>query len=225
MLPLKDCEVSGKFPVFTVLIILANVWVFFLELTTPNPDYFITTYALIPATVNFYNPVTLMPFLTSQFVHGGLIHIASNMLFLWVFGNNVEARLGFLFPIFYLLAGVAGNLSQFFFIQNSTIAMLGASGAIAGVLGAYFAMFPTHKIKTLLFIFIFITIVELPASLLLFYWLIIQLFSSAVAVSSSAEANMGGVAYFAHIGGFALGWLTGKAILFSAPANTPVGKA
>lgn len=213
MFPISDTKNNRVFPIWTIAIIAINVYVFFIELTSPNTDFLIFHYALVPAFINFAHPASLIPLVTAQFLHGGLLHIITNMWFLWIFGDNVEGRLGFFFfPLFYLAAGVAGNLLQYAFIPSSTIPILGASGAIAGVLGAYQALFPQNKVKTLVFILLFITIVEIPASFVLFYWFILQLFSSAVAISQASD-QIGGVAYFAHIGGFAAGWILGKIIL------------
>ncbi len=210
MLPLWDVGPTGKFPFWVITIIAINVFVFYLELTVPNLDAFITRYALIPSAINLMNISTLLPFVTSQFLHGGFLHIVTNMWFFWIFGDNVEYRLGaFFFPIFYLLSGITGNALQYALMPNSDIPALGASGAIAGVLGAYFAFFPRNRVKTL----IFFLIADLPASIVLFYWLILQLFNSAVAVSPASNPNDGGVAYFTHIGGFALGWFVGKVSL------------
>lgn len=213
MLPLQDTKsTGGSFPFWVVVIVALNLYVFYLEFTARNIDVFISRFALIPALVDFSNPSTLLPFITNQFLHGGFIHILSNMWFLWVFGDNIEDRFGlFFFPIFYLAAGFLGNFLQYLLDPTINIPILGASGAIAGVLGAYYALFPHNKVKTLIFIFLFVTIVEIPASLMLFYWFVIQLFSGAVAISQFTQEGSG-VAYFAHIGGFALGWIVGKLI-------------
>lgn len=208
MIPLDDEDSPGGIPFWTITLIILNVIVFFLEMTAVDPDGFISRYALIPAQVSLGDPSTWTPFITSQFLHGGFLHIASNMLFLWVFGDNVEKRLGFFtFPIFYLLAGVVGGLAQYILSTDSTIPMLGASGAIAGVLGAYLVLYPNHKIKTLVPTIGFISTAYVPASIMLVYWFITQLFSGTASIVSTES---GGVAYFAHIGGFAFGWLIGK---------------
>lgn len=209
MLPLRDTQPARIFPFWTIAIILANVFVFLLELTAPDIEVFISQYALIPARVSFLDFASLSPFVTSQFLHGGFLHIASNMWFLWIFGDNVEERLGFLwFPVFYLAAGVVGGLAQYIFIPGSTLPMLGASGAVAGVLGAYYAMFPKHNIRTLVPVFGFFTVMNLPASLMLFYWFFTQIFSGVATIATGAFA-LGGVAWFAHVGGFGLGWFLG----------------
>lgn len=214
MLPLFDTESLGKFPFWVIVIILLNIYVFYLELTVPNPDAFIAQYALISSRVNFGNFATLVPFITSQFVHGGVLHIASNMLFLWVFGRNAEAKLGFAaFPIIYLLSGVLGGLAQYLTDPTSSVPMLGASGAIAGILGSYFAFFPHHRIKTLIFIFIFFTIVELPAAIILVYWFITQVLSIY-----ASPVSQGGIAYAAHIAGFITGWVVAK-VFYDRPSK------
>jgi membrane associated rhomboid family serine protease len=210
MIPLADSHPAGKFPLWVTLIIIINVYVFFLEITAPDMQAFITQYALIPDRVNFPYIYTLIPYVTSQFLHGGFLHIISNMLFLWIFGDNVEAGFGnILFPIFYLASGVAGGLLQYIFMPDSTIPMLGASGAIAGVLGAYFAWFGHHKVKTLVPIFGFFTVINVPASVMLFYWIATQFISSAFSFTSSYQ-DVGGVAYMAHTGGFVFGYIVAK---------------
>ncbi len=215
MIPLKDSHPSGIFPFWVLSIISINIYVFYLELTAANPDAFIAQFALIPNLVDFSNFESLFPFVTSQFLHGGFIHIISNMLFLWIFGDNAEGRFGFLlFPIIYLASGVAGGLAQFVLNPESTIPMIGASGAIAGVLGAYFAWFGHHTIKTLVPVFGFLTVMDVPASVMLFYWFITQLFSGAASITVAAS-DMGGIAFFAHAGGFAFGWIAAKT--FSRP--------
>lgn len=210
MLPLSDSHPAGRFPFWVVLIIVINVYVFWLELTASNPDAFINTWGLVPANVDFSNWVSLIPFFSSQFLHGGFIHIISNMLFLWVFGDNVEADQNFLiFPFFYLLAGFVGGFIQYLLNPDSIIPMIGASGAVAGVLGAYFARFPHHSIKTLVIFFGFISIINIPAGFMLIYWFITQIFAGTFSLGVQT-ADTGGVAYFAHIGGFAAGWILGK---------------
>lgn len=210
MIPLKDSHPAGIFPFWTIAIIALNVYVFFLEISGANPDLFIFQYALVPSQVDFGNWSTLLPFVTSQYLHGGLLHIGSNMLFLWVFGDNVEEKLGqAFFPIFYTLAGVVGGLAQYILAPYSDIPMLGASGAVAGVLGAYFAMFPHHTIKTLVPVMGFVSVVNIPASVMLVYWFVTQLFSGVGSVAAGA-GELGGVAYLAHIGGFVTGWLIGS---------------
>lgn len=207
MIPLKDSHPAGIFPFWTLAIIAANIYVFFLELTSPNPDFFIAAYALIPAKVDFSQFAGIDGFVTSQFLHAGFLHIASNMLFLWVFGDNVEGKFGFfLFPLIYLISGVVGGLAQYVLAPDLAVPMLGASGAVAGVLGAYYKLFPHHTIKTLVPVFGFISVIEVPAGVMLIYWFITQIFSGVATVSAGA-LELGGVAWFAHIGGFLTGYL------------------
>src|SRR3989344_4782990 len=184
MFPLHDTVRTYKYPLITILIITANAFVFFLELVAPNTELFIDQYALIPANVNFSNLSSLTPFITSQFLHAGFLHILSNMWFLKIFGDNVEEKFGSIFYLFiYLLSGVVGCLIQYLFAPDSTIPMLGASGAVAGVLGAYLVFFPHHKIETLVPLGFFVTTANLPASLMLGYWFVTQVFSGVGAVA------------------------------------------
>ncbi len=165
MLPIKDTNPISGVKFWVMAIILLNLFIFAHELLSPNPTDLLAKYALIPNQINFSSLRSLYPFVTSQFLHGGFIHVLSNMLFLWVFGRNVEAILGFsFFPVFFLLSGIVAGLTQYSFMPSDPVPVIGASGAIAGVLGAYFALFPYHKIKTLVFIFIFITQKDLLAS-------------------------------------------------------------
>ena len=145
-------------------------------------------------------PATWLTVLTSMFMHGGLLHIGGNMLFLWIFGNNVEDSMGRVkFVAFYLLGGLAATAAHTLSDPNSAVPTLGASGAVAAVLGAYALLYPRARVVTLLFIIIFITVIELPAWLVLFGWAVLQV------LSASAESGVGGVAYLAHIGGFLFG--------------------
>lgn len=208
MIPLRDSKSARVFPFWVLVIIALNTWVFFLEYTSFNLDMFIAQWALIPAFVDFGVFETLTPFITSQFLHAGLLHILSNMWFLWIFGDNVEEHFGkIFFPIIYLLSGVIGGLAQYIIDPSSQIPMLGASGAVAGILGAYMVLFSQHKIKTLVPVFGFVSVIDIPAGFMLFYWFFTQLFSG---VGSLAVQSIGGVAFFAHVGGFATGWLIAK---------------
>jgi membrane associated rhomboid family serine protease len=210
MIPLSDSKSAGVFPFWTIIIIIANIVVFIMQLTTPDPDSFVAQYALIPSLIDFNNFATLFPFVSSQFLHGGFLHIISNMLFLWVFGDNVEGKLGpIIYPVFYILCGVAAAFAQYFFTPTSEIPMLGASGAVAGVLGAYFAWFSHHTVKTLVPIFGFFSVVDIPAGFMLFYWIATQFLAGAFSFSGNM-GEIGGVAYFAHIGGFVAGWVIAK---------------
>lgn len=208
MFPLRDTHKTYKFPLVTVFLIAVNIAVFFFELAANNPESFIYSYALVPAKVDWTNIKTLTPFVSSQFLHAGFVHIIGNMWFLKIFGDNVEEKFGsFLFILIYLLSGVIGGISQYLFSPSSEIPMLGASGAVAGVLGAYLVFFPKHRIETLVPMGLFTRIINLPASIILIYWFVIQLFSG---VGSIAVSQVGGVAFWAHIGGFAAGWVIAR---------------
>jgi len=208
MFPLRDTYEAKVFPLVTYAIIVVNAFAFFLEIIAPNPSSFIESYALIPAYVNFSNYITLIPFITSQFLHAGFLHIISNMWFLRIFGDNVEEKFGHLLFLFvYLISGAFGIFIQYLFTIDPTVPMLGASAAVAGVLGAYFVFFPRHRIVTLVPMGFFLATLNIPASLMLFYWFITQLFSG---VGSIAVAQTGGVAFWAHVGGFLSGWLIAR---------------
>lgn len=205
MFPISDSIPARGFPLVNISIIVLTVFVFIQQLLSPNPDAFIAQYALIPANVDFANVATLLPFITAIFLHGGFLHIISNMWFLWIFGDNVEGYFGAIpFLLFYLFAGVIGNVLQYFLMPGSSIPMLGASGAIAGTLGAYYVLFPYAKIKTLVPFFGFITLIDISAPIMLGYWFILQLFSGTTSLPFT-QAQSGGIAFWAHVGGFLTG--------------------
>ncbi len=211
MIPLRDTKTSGRFPWITILLIAINVWVFYLEITSPSLELFLGRYGLVPAAITLTNPSSWLAFITSMFLHGGLIHLVSNMWFLWIFGDNVENEMGFVFPLFYLLGGIIGSLTQYLISPHLTLPIVGASGAVAAVLGAYLILFPGHRVKTIVPILFFLTILDLPAFVMLGYWFLTQLFNGYAAIGAATAAS-GGVAYFAHIGGFAYGWIIGLLI-------------
>lgn len=209
MFPLSDSLKPTRFPFLNWLVVGVTIYVFIQQLLAPDQLAFINQYALIPANVNFNDYSTLTPFVTSIFLHGGLLHILSNMWFLIVFGDNVDARLtplGYL--TLYILAGAIGAFAQYLFMPNETIPMLGASGAVAGILGCYAILFPHSHVKTLVFIVFFVTIINISAPLLLGYWFILQLISGA-GTFGELGMNQGGVAYIAHIVGFLVGVVFG----------------
>ncbi|KAF0676755.1 rhomboid family intramembrane serine protease [Profundibacterium mesophilum] len=199
MLPIRDHTPSATTPWVTYGLILVNVAIFLLLLPLEgNPralTLFYYDWALIPAIAD---PVT---FLSSQFLHGGFWHIAGNMLFLFIFGDNIEDELGHaLFLAFYLAAGVAAGLAQTLFDPTSTVPMVGASGAIAGVMGGYLLLFPRARIDVLLILIVFFKVIPVPAWAVLSLWLILQIVSGAGTAQSG-----GGIAYWAHVGGFLAG--------------------
>ncbi len=221
MLPIRDHEPSYRFPIVTIGIIALNVWVFFRELTSVNLDAFLRTWALVPASVDFGSPASLVPFVTSQFLHAGIAHILFNMWYLWIFGDNIEGRLGHVrYLVFYVVAGIVAGLVQFFFLAGSDIPMLGASGAVAGVLGAYWVLFPHHRVDTLLPSFGFWSRATLPAGAVLLFWFVAQLFSGVGSIASGSAAT-GGVAWWAHIGGFAFGWIVARFVRRRPGAPVP----
>jgi len=188
----------------TIIIIAANIAVFFYQTSLgKGVEAFVFAYGAIPSAIvsSKLSVQNLHPFLTlvtSQFLHGGLLHILGNMWFLWIFGDNVEDAMGKIkFLIFYLICGIAAALTHTFFSPHSTMPLVGASGAIAGVLGAYFLLFPRARILTFIFLFPFIfDVVALPAIIFLGFWFLLQIFYAPFG---------GGIAWFAHIGGFLCG--------------------
>jgi membrane associated rhomboid family serine protease len=203
MFPLRDTQPSYSRPLVTILLIVVNAVAFLYEVSLDDysRNYFISQFGLIPGRFHF------SAVLTSMFLHGGWMHLIGNMWFLWIFGDNIEDVLGHSkYLIFYLLCGCAAGMTQVFFNGGSRLPMVGASGAIAGVMGAYLIKFPHSRIVTLVFVFIFITTIEVPAVLMLLYWFFIQLFSGAGTIGYS-HVSQGGTAFFAHVGGFLAGML------------------
>lgn len=214
MIPLRSSERHYTTPTVTLLLILANVLVFLYELSLGNGwrlNHFIATYGIVPDRFHF------SAILTSMFIHGGFLHILGNMWFLWIFGRNIEDLLGHAkYLLFYLACGVAAGLVHVAVNASSPVPTVGASGAIAGVMGGYLIKFPRARIVTLIFIFFFLTTVDIPAAFLLLYWFAIQFFSGVGSVGYS-QASSGDVAWFAHIGGF----LTGMGLILILPARPP----
>src|SRR5881227_1274527 len=216
MFPIQDSVPSRSVPVVTRALILINVLVFFFELMLPRQgvEQLFYIFGLVPARFTHPDwaayvgfPVdSYWPILTHQFLHGGWLHIVANMWTLWIFGDNVEDRMGPLrFIIFYLVCGVLAALTQVLVTPNATIPSVGASGAIAGVLGAYFLFFPTARLIVLIPILFFPFFFELPAVIFLVLWFFIQLFSGTAMLASHQQ--VGGIAFWAHIGGFIAGML------------------
>lgn len=203
MIPLRSTErVHSNTPV-VIGLILVNLAIFIYEITLSGPQQtaFITRYGMIP------NRLQWADLLTSMFLHGGWLHILGNMWFLWIYGRNVEDILGpAKFVAFYLVCGLAAGLLHLLLNPYSRLPTVGASGAIAGVMGAYLIRFPRARIITLVPIIVFLTTLEIPAALLLLYWFAIQFFSGVGSVGT-ANLSQGGTAWFAHIGGFVAGML------------------
>ena len=223
MIPIKDINPSRTTPVVTILIIITCTLVFLYELFLPLNwrEVFIQMFAVIPYEISTGQdippPDPLTPYgnlLSYQYLHGSFMHILGNMLFLWVFGDNVEDRFGKVkFLIFYTLCGVAAALFQVLVYPESKIPLIGASGAISGVLGAYAVLFPRAQIITLVFVFFFVDLVVLPAFLWIGVWFAIQFLSALFSVN---HLGMGGVAWFAHLGGFVTGVLLTKMIFWDS---------
>jgi membrane associated rhomboid family serine protease len=203
MIPLRDVIQTRTFPFITILLIVANAVAFLFELSIPDPSMpgFLRTFAMVPADLAW--PTVF----TSMFLHSGWLHFLGNMLYLWIFGDNVEERLGhFVFLVFYLVCGVAAAMAHTFMNPASLVPTLGASGAIAGVMGAYFVLYPQSRIHTLIFFGFFYRIVEMPAVVLLGIWFVMQFLSGAASVGvKTVGVETGGVAFWAHVAGFAAG--------------------
>jgi membrane associated rhomboid family serine protease len=205
MFPISDVIPSRTTPVVTVGLILLNSVIFLYQQALPDPELqrFVATYALVPAWF------TWPALFTSQFLHAGWMHVLSNMLYLWIFGDNVEDRLGHgRFLIFYLGTGAVAGVLQMLFNPFSAVPMLGASGAIAGVMGAYFVFYPQSRVLTFVFLLVFVDLVEIPAVFFLGIWFLMQLLSGVGSLGVS-NAAAGGTAFWAHIGGFLAGLLVG----------------
>jgi len=208
VIPLKDNIPTRTFPIITTALIFVNIIVFawqHLVLRAPAGTALYTYYGLVPrefiaSLVARHDllPYNIMTIFTSMFIHGGFLHIIGNMLYLWIFGNNIEDRLGHTgYLLFYLLSGVCAAAFQVLYDPSSEVPMIGASGAVSGTLGAYLLVYPRARIKTLLIIFIFIKIVDIPAVVLLTVWFFMQFLYS----------NVDGIAWYAHVGGFIFGLL------------------
>ncbi len=228
MFPLRDNIPTDRFPVVTVALIVANVLVYFLwqqggiSLSSPDSSHYLCNlyeFGVIPREITdpdfdlqardcqTFEASPWLTLFTSMFMHGGLLHLGGNMLFLWIFGNNVEDSMGpFKFVVFYVLGGLAADAAQILIDTGAEIPTIGASGAVAGVLGGYLLLFPRARVVTLVFIIFFFTILELPALLFLVIW-IGQQFLFAYFDLLGPSSGEGGVAYFAHIGGFLFGLL------------------
>jgi membrane associated rhomboid family serine protease len=205
MIPLRDVIPSRTTPFVTVAIIVLNGLAWFYELAVPEDllPVFLQTYGVVPA--SFSTPALV----TSMFLHGSWSHVIGNMWFLWIFGDNIEDRLGHgRFVFFYLICGIGAAAGHILMEPRSMLPTIGASGAIAGVMGAYFVLYPHSRVLTLVPLFIYWEIVELPAIFLLGFWFLMQLFGAGVGtISSTSGAESGGIAFMAHIAGFALGAL------------------
>ena len=221
MIPLKDTIRSRHFPVMTWIIISINalVFVFQLSLGQDGLAAFVNQFAMVPATWQVNPAWYAITIFTSMFMHSGWLHFLGNMWILAIFGDNVEDRMGPVgFLAFYLLSGVLAGILQTAVQPGSMIPTLGASGAIAGVMGAYIVLYPTSRIITLIPIFFFFTTIRVPAVIFLGIWFFTQFFSGLASVGS---VTMGGIAWWAHIGGFVFGLLAVRSFLFRKPPAKP----
>jgi membrane associated rhomboid family serine protease len=218
MLPLRDVIPSRTTPYVTVTIIILNALAWLYEISMPREQLsvFLQLFGVVPATFSTPTLFTSMflhagwadpTLLTSMFLHGSWSHVIGNMWYLWIFGDNVEDRLGHgRYIIFYLLCGIVAAFGQIVMDPQSTLPTIGASGAIAGVMGAYFVLYPHSRVLTLIPLIIFWEIIELPAIMLLGFWFLMQLFSAG-AIAVTASTGGGGVAFMAHVAGFVMGMI------------------
>jgi len=213
MFPYKDDNPSNTFPVVTITIIVLNIVVFILQmLSSADGRQIVYAYGAIPhniVTMQATQPIhPTFTLFTSMFMHGGLFHIFGNMLYLWIFGNNIEDRLGHIrFILFYLFCGIAAAVSHALITPSSTVPMIGASGAISGVFGAYLLLFPYARIHTVIFLGFFVQTIQIPALIVIGFWAIIQVVNG---LTAQVVQNQGGIAWFAHVGGFIAGLFTIK---------------
>jgi len=208
LIPLKDSNPTERFPIITVVFIIINILVFFYQASLGDDavETFVGAYSLVPA--RLFHAATVLPgpvpvgiaIFTSQFLHGGLLHLIGNMLYLWIFGNNVEDAMGrSRFIVFYLLCGAMASMAHALMNARSNIPMIGASGAISGILGAYVLLYPKARVLTLFTLGFFVRMIEVPAIMVLGFWFVFQFLNALVAQGA------GGVAWYAHIGGFLAG--------------------
>jgi len=221
MIPIKDDNPTKSFPFFTIIIITLNIFIFIYQVSLgTGTNRFILQMALIPYEIIHFTKIHSLSsfppfttFFTSIFTHANLLHLGGNMLYLWIFGNNIEDALGhFRFLAFYFTCGIIATVCHIAIAPNSTVPLIGASGAIAGILGAYLLLYPKAGVHTLIFIVFFIKIIRLPAIFVLSLWFIIQLINST--------GPGGGVAWFAHIGGFVAGFILIKPFINKSGAKS-----
>tara|TARA_B100000575_G_C23093144_1_gene630292 strand:+ start:220 stop:951 length:732 start_codon:yes stop_codon:yes gene_type:complete len=233
MFPLKDDNPTQTKPIITLSIIFLCILIFLYQFSLSDSDnnQLIMIWGMKPANlfsdnlINTGGPGVLLTLFSSMFLHGGIMHLAGNMLFLWIYGNNIEDAMGHIrFLIFYIICGLSAALLQAFVIPSSSIPMIGASGAVSGVLSAYFLLFPRAKVSTLVVLVFFITVIRLPAGILIGIWFFTQLLNA-----TTVDPNSPGVAWFAHIGGFLAGailipFLKRKKFKFFSKGQKNLGK-
>ena len=221
MIPLKNMMLRRSVPLITILLIVVNVFVYFHQFTLPDAasDAFIRTYGMVPLKMklalaghHYTLAQAFLPLVSCMFLHGGFLHILGNMWFLWIFGGAVEDRMGSIsYLLFYFICGIGSGLAQAAFSWGANVPSIGASGAISGVLGAYVLFFPSSRILTLVPLFIFFFTAQIPAVVFIGLWFLVQFLSGVSALNAPRAASLGGVAWWAHVGGFVLGFLLAKA--------------
>jgi membrane associated rhomboid family serine protease len=218
MIPIKDDNPRIAFPIVTIVLILANVGIFLYQMVwAAQPEAVLYRFGTIPWEITHFQELGRLPLafqtsfpnvitlITSMFLHGGILHLLGNMLYLWIFGDNVEGLMGpFRFLVFYILCGLVATLGHVLMTPNSIIPMVGASGAISGVLGAYVLRFPRARVHVVVILIIIIRVFRVPAWVILGFWFVMQLFNGLLSMEQGANS---GVAWFAHIGGFVIGML------------------
>ena len=207
MIPIRDDNPTKRFPLVTAALLVANVAAFAYEVSLSDAEFiaFVNTWAVTPADVAAapFSPRVLITLMTAMFLHAGWLHLGGNMLYLWIFGNNVEDTLGRLkFLAFYLASGIAATCAHIVVSGPSEIPLLGASGAVAGVLGAYLLLFPKAHVMVVIPVFFIIELARVPAAFVIGFWFLLQVIQGIGAISPAAS---GGVAWWAHVGGFAAG--------------------
>jgi membrane associated rhomboid family serine protease len=236
VIPLRDANPTRRTPLVTIGLMIACFVVFAWELgllagdDMARLDAFVTTWGLVPAdlvaawSTGIDLAMETATLITSQFLHAGWLHLLGNMLYLWIFGNNIEDRFGRVrFLLFYLAGGIAAGLTQLAIDPTSDVPMVGASGAIAATLGAYLVLFPGARITSLVFLGFFYQLIDVPAIIVLAFWIILQLIDGFASLGVSGVG--GGVAFFAHIGGFAFGVLVALAVRWWSGRRGPGGRS
>ena len=230
MIPLRDSVPRRTYPFANNFLILLNVAVFFLQLSQgPALEAFVTRWAFIPdrllhpAAWGMPLSASLGTILTAMFLHGGFLHLAGNLLYLWIFGDNVEDALGHVrYLVFYLVCGVAAAVLQTVLNPGSSVPNVGASGAIAGVLGGYFVLYPRARVVTIVPLFFLFPLIEVPAAIYLLFWFLMQFWMGSADLASAARhPEAGGVAWWAHVGGFVTGLLL---VLLARPRRRPAAR-
>jgi membrane associated rhomboid family serine protease len=225
MLPLRDTVRSRSIPFVTYALIGLNVLAFIYELSLGQQGFnrFLTAYGLVPARLSLTQPWSYLKILTSMFLHGSWFHVISNMWVLFIFGDNVEDRMGpGRYLLFYLLVGTVAGLTHAYFVSNSQLPTVGASGAIAGILGAYLVLFPRGRVLTLIPLFIIPWFIEIPAFVYLGFWFLSQLSSGLMSLGQLGAGNFSGIAWWAHVGGFVAGLLLVRAFVRRQRRSWPV---